>query len=86
MEIGRLPHVSVQTNQQFFKSLPEPSDQASNGRSSFSNSAFSYTLSREDIYSLLEAVGKLPEPGSLPYERQIIISGIRSNEWFLSNL
>ena len=60
------------------------SGQASTGVSSISNGAGWYTLSKADLLSLLEAVGKLPEPPkeTLAYDRQIIISGVRSNEWF----
>jgi hypothetical protein len=41
-------------------------------------------MSATDLQSLMEALNKLPEPpkGELVYERQILISGIRSNEWF----
>jgi hypothetical protein len=41
-------------------------------------------LNTNNLLSLLDAVAKLPEPpkATLIYERQIIISGIRSNKWF----
>jgi hypothetical protein len=60
------------------------SGQASTGVSSISNGARWYALSKTDLLSLFEAVRNLPEPpkGTLAYERQIIISGVRSNEWF----
>jgi len=62
----------------------DQSGQASTGVSSISNFTHWYTLSKTNLLSLLEALGNLPEPpkGKLPYERQIMISGIRSNEWF----
>ena len=61
-----------------------PSGAASEGASSFSNYTHWGTLNQTNLALLLEAVDKLPEPpkGTLPYERQILISGIRSNEWF----
>ena len=57
---------------------------ASTGVSSISNFARWPTLDKTGLLLLFEAVSRLPEPprGTLPYERQIIISGIRSNEWF----
>ena len=61
-----------------------PSGSASTGVSSISNGARHYTLNKSNLLVLLEAVGKLPEPPTetLAYKRQIVISGIRSNEWF----
>jgi len=41
-------------------------------------------LSKPNVELLAEAIVKLPTPPkeSLPYARQLVISGIRSNEWF----
>jgi hypothetical protein len=62
----------------------DQSGQASTGVSSISNGARWYILNKTNLLSLLEAVKKLPGPPKerLAYERQIIISGVRSNEWF----
>jgi hypothetical protein len=60
------------------------SGEARAGVSSISNGSVGCTLNKTNLLSLVEAVNRLPEPpkDALPYERQIIISGIRSNQWF----
>jgi hypothetical protein len=42
------------------------------------------SLSETNLRSLIETINHLPPPSdeSLPYPRQIVISGIRSNQWF----
>jgi hypothetical protein len=62
----------------------DASGQASSGVSSFSNGATWHTLSQTNLLSLRAAISQLPESSKekLPYERQIIVSGVRSNEWF----
>jgi hypothetical protein len=54
------------------------------GESSMSNHAETHTLSTTNLQLLAAALAKLPErsTGTLPFERQILVSGIRSNKWF----
>lgn len=61
-----------------------PSGHVFGGASSISNGGYVYTLNKTDLALVVEAINKLPEPPvePLPYERQIVISGVRSNEWF----
>lgn len=57
------------------------------GMSSFSNGSFRPPkFGNTQLLSVCKTMDQLPKPSrtNLPYERQILISGIRSNQWFHS--